>query len=96
MAIFMENHPNLVFYWLGLAKIGAVGALVNYNLRDKPLLHCLEAANAQAFVFGSEMTGGKAVYKKCCFAVNLSTLQVLPCPLVTAFFSENTRQLCLC
>lgn len=57
VAIFMENHPNLVFYWLGLAKIGAVGALVNYNLRDKPLLHCLEAANAQAFVFGSEMTG---------------------------------------
>lgn len=57
VAIFMENHPAVVFYWLGLAKIGAVGALVNYQLRDKPLVHCLEAADAHALVFGSEMTG---------------------------------------
>ena len=58
VAIFMDNHPKVVFYWLGLAKIGAVGALINYNLRDKPLLHCVEAANAQGLVFGSEMVKG--------------------------------------
>ena len=59
IAIFMENHPAVVFYWLGLAKIGAVGALINYNLRDKPLSHCLEAANAMGIVFGAEMAGGE-------------------------------------
>ena len=59
IAIFMENQPAVVFYWLGLAKIGAVGALINYNLRDRPLSHCLEAANAMGIVFGAEMAEGE-------------------------------------
>lgn len=55
IAILMENRPEVVFYWLGLAKIGAVGALINYNLRDKSLLHCIEAAEAHGIVFSQEL-----------------------------------------
>ncbi|KAL4219699.1 hypothetical protein ACF0H5_022269 [Mactra antiquata] len=55
VAILMENRPEVVFYWLGLAKIGAVGALINHNLRDKSLLHCIEAGEAQGVVFTQEL-----------------------------------------
>ncbi|KAH3802805.1 hypothetical protein DPMN_156489 [Dreissena polymorpha] len=51
----MENRPDLVFYWMGLAKIGAIGALINFNLREKSLLHCVQAAQAQCVVFSEEM-----------------------------------------
>ncbi|XP_045194546.2 long-chain fatty acid transport protein 4-like [Mercenaria mercenaria] len=55
-AILMENRPEVVFYWLGLAKIGAVGALINHNLRDKSLLHCIHAAEAHGIVFSQELS----------------------------------------
>ena len=58
VAIVMENRPEVVFYWLGLAKIGAVGALVNFNLRDKSLLHCIDAAKAHGIVFSEELAPG--------------------------------------
>ncbi|XP_052788411.1 long-chain fatty acid transport protein 1-like [Mya arenaria] len=56
VALVMENRPELVFYWLGLGKIGAIGALINFNLREKSLLHCIQAAQAQGIVFSEEMT----------------------------------------
>lgn len=61
VAILMENRPEVVLYWLGLAKIGAVGALINYNLRDKSLLHCIEAAEAHGIVFSQELLPGKLI-----------------------------------
>ena len=35
IALFMENRPEYVATWLGLAKIGAIPALINYNLKQK-------------------------------------------------------------
>lgn len=58
VAIVMENRPDVVFYWLGLGKIGAVGALINFNLRDKSLLHCIQAAEAHGIVFSEELAPG--------------------------------------
>ncbi|KAH3802823.1 hypothetical protein DPMN_156513 [Dreissena polymorpha] len=55
VALVMENRPDLVFYWMGLAKIGAIAALINFNLREKSLLHCVQAAQAQCVVFSEEM-----------------------------------------
>ncbi len=46
----MENSPHLVIYWLGLAKIGVISALVNFNQRQGPLLHSLTVASCKAIV----------------------------------------------
>ena len=46
----MENSPNLVIYWLGLAKIGVISALVNFNQRSTPLSHSLTICGAKAIV----------------------------------------------
>lgn len=35
IAVFMPNHPKYVPIVLGLSKIGAVGALINNNVRHE-------------------------------------------------------------
>lgn len=56
VAIFMENRPEYVATWLGLAKIGVIPALINYNLRDKALIHTIEVANCKAVIYGVELS----------------------------------------
>lgn len=55
IALFLENRPEFVCLWLGLAKLGVIIPLINYNLRDQSLLHSFTVANAQAIIFGSEL-----------------------------------------
>uniref|UniRef100_A0A8C4YXP9 long-chain-fatty-acid--CoA ligase n=1 Tax=Gadus morhua TaxID=8049 RepID=A0A8C4YXP9_GADMO len=56
VALFMENRPQYVGLWLGMAKIGVEAALINFNLRLEALVHCVSISNAKAVVFGSELT----------------------------------------
>lgn len=59
IALFMESRPEYVCIWLGLSKIGVITALINFNLREKPLLHCIAAAKPRSIIFGGELTEGK-------------------------------------
>src|SRR6218665_876975 len=59
VAIYMENRPEFVFLWLGLAKIGVVSALINFNLRMETLAHCIQISEAKAVIFGAELTEGE-------------------------------------
>lgn len=56
VAIFMESRPEFVFLWLGLAKIGVLSALINFNLRMETLAHCIQISEAKAVIFGTELT----------------------------------------
>lgn len=62
VALFMENRPEYVGIWLGLAKVGIVTALVNTNLRDKSLLHALNIVDAKAVIFGNDFAEGMSLY----------------------------------
>jgi fatty-acyl-CoA synthase len=55
VALLMENRPEYLFAWLGMAKIGAVTALINTNLRGSPLAHCISIAEAKHIIVGSEL-----------------------------------------
>ena len=55
VAMDFTNKPEFMFVWLGLLSIGAVPALINFNLTSKPLLHCITAAEAKLFIFDSEI-----------------------------------------
>ncbi|XP_067006240.2 long-chain fatty acid transport protein 1 [Anabrus simplex] len=57
IALIMESKPEYVCLWLGLSKIGVVAALVNFNLRQGPLVHSIKAANSKGVIVGSELTG---------------------------------------
>ena len=41
VALLMENRPEFLASWMGLAKLGAVTALINTNLTGKALRHAL-------------------------------------------------------
>jgi len=57
VAILMESGGQYVATWLGLAKIGVVPALLNYNLRLDSLAHCLHAAEAKSLIYSSVFRG---------------------------------------
>ena len=47
VAIYMINSLEFIGTWLGLAKIGLVGALINPSLKLKPLYHSILASKAK-------------------------------------------------
>jgi fatty-acyl-CoA synthase len=55
VALLMENRPEFVVYWLGLAKLGAVTALINTNLTGRPLAHCLEVSGAKHLILDATL-----------------------------------------
>ncbi|KAI5963006.1 FAT1 [Candida pseudojiufengensis] len=45
------NKPLFLVLWLALWNIGALPAFLNFNTKDKPLVHCLKIANvSQVFI----------------------------------------------
>lgn len=45
------NKPLFIIIWFSLWNIGAVPAFLNFNTKDKPLVHCLRISNvSQVFI----------------------------------------------
>ena len=55
VAVLMENRPEYMACWLGLAKVGAIGALINTNLTGSSLAHCVLISEARLLVLGDEL-----------------------------------------
>jgi len=54
VALLMENRPEFLATWSGLAKVGAISALLNTNLTGKALRHAIDASKARHLIVGSE------------------------------------------
>jgi len=54
IALFMENRPEYVAFWLGLSKLGVITSLINYNLKSDSLIHCINVADTKAVIFSEE------------------------------------------
>ncbi len=55
VALFMENRPDYIAFWTGMAKIGVKTALINYNLTGAGLAHCLRVVDCKAIVMNPEL-----------------------------------------
>ena len=55
VVLLMENRPEFVGIWYGLSKLGVVTALVNTNLRNKVLVHSIQAANPKVIIYDEEL-----------------------------------------
>lgn len=56
VALMMDNRPEYVALWLGMAKAGCSTALINTNLKGKPLVHAMTVSGSVGAVFGTEHT----------------------------------------
>lgn len=56
VSVLMENRIEFMATLVALNKLGAIGALINTNLRGRPLTHCVTVANSKKFIFGGELT----------------------------------------
>ncbi|HKJ23522.1 MAG TPA: long-chain-acyl-CoA synthetase [Myxococcota bacterium] len=54
VALLMENRPEYLAVWMGLAKLGVKAALINTNLTGKTLRHALGTSEARHLVLGAE------------------------------------------
>jgi fatty-acyl-CoA synthase len=57
VALLMLNRPEFVMVWLGLAKIGAITALLNTSATGEVLVHALGQVGAKGLIVGSELAG---------------------------------------
>ncbi|MEL7028080.1 MAG: long-chain-acyl-CoA synthetase [Pseudomonadota bacterium] len=55
VALFMENRPDYICAWFGLAKAGVAAALINSQLVGRQLSHCLRISGARLLIGGSEL-----------------------------------------
>ena len=55
VSVLMENRIEFLSTLIALNKLGAIGALINTNLRGRPLVHCVTVAKSKMFVFGGEL-----------------------------------------
>jgi len=53
VSLMMDNRSELIYCFLAAAKIGCILALINTNLKSKPLIHCLVASQARLFIIGN-------------------------------------------
>ncbi|XP_066909185.1 long-chain fatty acid transport protein 4 [Halyomorpha halys] len=56
VAIFLETRVEYPSVWIGLMKIGGVGALINTNQRTQVLEHSLKISGAKYLIYGTELT----------------------------------------
>jgi len=54
ISLMMDNRAEYIATWLGLAKVGIVSALINTNIKGKPLVHSITSAECVGAIFGSE------------------------------------------
>ena len=55
-ALFMENRPEFIISWLGLAKRGVKVAMINTSIKKKGLKHCISVSECKAVLFGGELS----------------------------------------
>jgi fatty-acyl-CoA synthase len=58
VALLAENSPFYVASVLGISRVGATAALVNTNLRGRPLSHAVEVSNAKVVLVSHTLEPG--------------------------------------
>jgi fatty-acyl-CoA synthase len=55
VALIMPNCPEYIAIWLGITSVGGVVSLVNTNLRDASLAHCINIVAPKHIVVAKEL-----------------------------------------
>lgn len=55
VALFARNRLEYIPIWYGLTKVGVIPAMLNFQLADKALAHCLNVSESKALILDHEM-----------------------------------------
>ncbi|XP_013870596.1 long-chain fatty acid transport protein 6 [Austrofundulus limnaeus] len=55
VALLMNNEPDFLCVWFGLAKVGCSVAFLNTSIKSKSLLHCFNCCGAKTLIVGSDL-----------------------------------------
>ena len=55
MALLLQNRPDYLCVWLGVARAGGVTALINTNLTGQALAHSIAIVNAKVAIVGADL-----------------------------------------
>ncbi len=55
VAIFMRNRLEYIPLWFGFTKIGVLPALLNFQLLDTALAHCIKISDARVLILDHEL-----------------------------------------
>ena len=61
IALILENSLEYPCVWVGMSKIGCITALINTNLRGKPLIHSISTVNAKSVITSTHILSGKMI-----------------------------------
>jgi len=53
--VFLENRPEILIVYSAMAKIGVINSMINTNLRQASLQHCLTLHPAKIYLIGEEV-----------------------------------------
>ena len=56
VSVLMENRIEFLAAVVALNKLGATAGLINTNLREQPLIHCITVTESTKCIFGGELT----------------------------------------
>ena len=56
VSVLMENRIEFLAAVVALNKLGATAGLINTNLREQPLIHCITITESTKCIFGGELT----------------------------------------
>uniref|UniRef100_F6U4H3 Very long-chain fatty acid transport protein n=1 Tax=Ciona intestinalis TaxID=7719 RepID=F6U4H3_CIOIN len=54
VGLMMMNEPAFIAVWLGCNRIGAICSFLNFNLRSKSLMHCIDLSDTKIIIAGSD------------------------------------------
>jgi fatty-acyl-CoA synthase len=60
VALLMPNRPEYFAIWVGISRMGAVVSLINTNLRDAALAHCIGVASAKHLIVEGSLAAALA------------------------------------
>jgi citronellyl-CoA synthetase len=63
VSLMMENRIEFLAAFVAISKVGAISAMINTNLRGRPLTHCITVTESKACIFGEELTTALAEVK---------------------------------
>ncbi len=63
VSLLMENRIEFLAVMTAINKLGAISGLINTNLRERPLAHCINTTGSKACIFGEELAAALAGVK---------------------------------